>query len=40
MAIEPAENDRGPVGDPARDSAVDSIRGHRENSTRGMQSQP
>ena len=32
-AIEPTENGRDPVGDPTRNPVVDSVGGHRGNST-------
>ena len=39
VAVEPTENGREPVEDPARDSAGGPIGGHDGNSTRGMQLQ-
>lgn len=40
VATEPTENDRGPVGDPVRDSTVDPVGGHGGQLTGGTQSQP
>ena len=40
VVVEPAEDDRGSVGDSARDSAVDLVGSHRGNLTRDAQLQP